>query len=93
MLSGASTGFVPLREAVGYARLSTRDQSHVLQSDALAAAGVDRVFHEKARGAARDRPQLKAALDVMRASDTLVVWKRDRLARSTGQLIDTGRDL
>ena len=49
----------------------------------------DRVFQEKASGAARDRPQLAAALDFMRGGDTLVVWKLDRLARSTGQLIAT----
>ncbi len=78
---------------VGYARVSTRDQSHALQLDAFAIAGIDRVFHEKATGAARDRPELKAALDYMRAGDTLVVWKLDRLARSTGQLIETVRDL
>jgi len=78
---------------VGYARVSTRDQSPALQLDALAAAHCDRVFQEKASGAARDRPQLKAALDFMRAGDTLVVWKLDRLARSTGQLIETVRDL
>lgn len=78
---------------VGYARVSTRDQSPALQLDALAEARCDRVFQEKASGAARDRPQLKAALDFMRAGDTLVVWKLDRLARSTGQLIETVRDL
>jgi len=78
---------------VGYARVSTRDQSHALQLDAFAVAGVDRVFHEKATGAARDRPELKAALNFMRDGDTLVVWKLDRLARSTGQLIETVRDL
>lgn len=78
---------------VGYARVSTRDQSPALQLDALAAARCDRVFQETASGAARDRPQLTAALEFMRAGDALVVWKLDRLARSTGQLIDTVRDL
>lgn len=78
---------------VGYARVSTRDQSHALQLDAFAVAGIDRVFHEKATGAARDRPELKAAIDYMREGDTLVVWKLDRLARSTGQLIETVSDL
>lgn len=78
---------------VGYARVSTRDQSHALQLDALTAAGIDRVFHEKASGAARYRPELKAALYFLRAGDTMVVWKLDRLARSTGQMIETLRDL
>ena len=78
---------------VGYARVSTRDQSPALQRDALKLANCDRVFEERASGAARDRPQLKAALDYMRERDTLVVWKLDRLARSTSQLIETVRDL
>jgi DNA invertase Pin-like site-specific DNA recombinase len=78
---------------VGYARVSTRDQSPALQRDALKQANCDRVFEERASGAARDRPELKAALDYMRKGDTLVVWKLDRLARSTSQLIETVRDL
>lgn len=77
---------------VGYAGVSTRDQSPALQLNSLAAASCDRVFQQKASGAARDRPQPKVALDFMRTCDTLVVWKLDRLARSTGQLIETVRD-
>ena len=78
---------------VGYARVSTRDQNHALQVEALKAAGCDRVFMEKASGANRDRPELKAALDYIRAGDTLVVWKLDRLARSVRQLVETAEDL
>lgn len=78
---------------VGYARVSTRDQNHALQVEALKAAGCDRVFTEKASGANRDRPELKAALDYIRAGDTLVVWKLDRLARSVRQLVETAEDL
>ena len=74
---------------VGYARVSTQDQDLALQLDALAAAGCEKVFTEKASGAQRDRPQLRAALDYMRAGDTLVVWRLDRLARSLRQLIET----
>lgn len=74
---------------VGYARVSTRDQKPELQLDALAQAGCEKVFEETASGAQRDRPQLQAALDYMRAGDTLVVWKLDRLARSMKQLIET----
>ncbi|KHQ50190.1 recombinase family protein [Mameliella alba] len=74
---------------VGYARVSTQDQSPALQKDALTAAGCEKVFEEKASGAQRDRPQLMAALDYMRKDDTLVVWKLDRLARSLKQLIET----
>ena len=53
------------------------------------AAGCTRVFEEKASGAQRERPELKAALGYMRQGDTLVVWKLDRLARSLKQLIET----
>ena len=80
-------------DLVGYARVSTRDQTVALQLDALHAAGCVRVFQETASGAQRDRPQLAAALDWMRAGDTLVVWKLDRLARSTKQLIETVEEL
>lgn len=51
--------------------------------------GCARIFAEKASGAQRERPQLTAARDYMRAGDTLVVWKLDRLARSMKQLIET----
>ena len=75
--------------SVGYARVSTQEQDLALQLDALQAAGCARIYTEKASGAQRDRPQLQAALDYMRADDTLVVWKLDRLARSLRQLLDT----
>lgn len=72
---------------VGYVRVSTQDQKLHLHTDDLRAAGCEKIFTEKASGAQRDRPELKAALDYIRAGDTLVVWKLDRLARSTKQLI------
>lgn len=78
---------------VGYARVSTRDQDRALQLDALQAAGCERVFEETASGAQRDRPQLAAALDYVRAGDVLTVWKLDRLARSMKQLIETAETL
>jgi DNA invertase Pin-like site-specific DNA recombinase len=74
---------------VGYARVSTDDQSTALQTDALTAAGCIKIFTEKRSGAQRDRPELKAALGYVRSGDTLVVWKLDRLARSLSQLIET----
>jgi DNA invertase Pin-like site-specific DNA recombinase len=74
---------------VGYARVSTQDQNPALQLDALKAAGCEKLFVEKASGAQRDRPELLAALDYLRARDSLVVWKLDRLARSLKQLIET----
>jgi len=78
---------------VGYARVSTQDQKQDLQTDALETAGCEKIFTEKASGAQRDRPELKAALEYIRAGDTLVVWKLDRLARSIKQLIETVEDL
>jgi DNA invertase Pin-like site-specific DNA recombinase len=55
----------------------------------LTKEGCEKIFQEKASGAQRDRPELKAALSYMRKGDTLVVWKLDRLARSMKQLIET----
>jgi DNA invertase Pin-like site-specific DNA recombinase len=80
---------------IGYARVSGQDQCTDLQLDALKAAGCEKIFTEKASGAQRDRPELKAVLEYMRddGSDVLVVWKLDRLARSLRQLIETVEDL
>lgn len=72
---------------VGYARVSTKDQETSLQLDALLAAGVARVYEEKASGAALNRPVLRECLDSLRPGDVLVVWKIDRVARSLKQLI------
>jgi DNA invertase Pin-like site-specific DNA recombinase len=74
---------------VGYARVSSNQQELSLQSDALTAAGCERIFQEKESGIQRDRPQLAAALEYMRNGDALVVWRLDRLARSVKQLIQT----
>ena len=60
---------------IGYARVSTQEQDLALQLDALKAAGCERTYEERASGAQRDRPELKAALGYMRDGDTLVVWK------------------
>lgn len=78
---------------IGYARVSTRDQNPAMQTDALIAAGCERVFTETASGPRRDRPEFTAALDYLRAGDTLVVWKLDRLARSISQLVETAEGL
>jgi DNA invertase Pin-like site-specific DNA recombinase len=80
-------------QLVGYARVSTSDQTSALQTDALQAAGCAKLFEETASGARAGRPVLGAALEYMREGDTLVVWKLDRLARSLSQLIETVRTL
>src|SRR5215211_3297359 len=74
---------------IGYARVSTDEQTLNLQLDALAAAGCDRLCTDTASGAKADRPGLREALDHLRAGDTLVVWRLDRLGRSLRHLIET----
>jgi len=78
---------------IGYARVSTREQNLDLQCHALEKAGCERIFVEKASGALRERPALQDALEYMRAGDTLVVWRLDRLARSLKHLIETVESL
>jgi len=78
---------------IGYARVSTSDQHLHLQTDALHAAGCERLFTDTVSGAKVDRPGLAAALSTCRPGDTLVVWKLDRLGRSLPHLVETVRDL
>jgi DNA invertase Pin-like site-specific DNA recombinase len=78
---------------IGYARVSTGEQTLDLQRDALAAAGCGRVFEETASGAKADRPVLAGALAYVREGDTLVVWRLDRLGRSLPHLIATVAEL
>jgi DNA invertase Pin-like site-specific DNA recombinase len=73
-------------QVVGYARVSTKEQDLSLQLDALTKHGCDRVFTDKL-SAAKQRQGLADALDYLRAGDTLVVWKLDRLCRSLPDLI------
>ena len=78
---------------LGYARVSTDQQDHALQLDALRAAGCDKLFVETASGTRTDRPELAKALEQARQGDVLVVWRLDRLARSLRHLIDIADDL
>lgn len=77
----------------GYARISTRDQDPALQLDALRSAGCDEVHQETASGATRARPVLSELLERLRTGDVLVVWRLDRLGRSTLDLLSIVRDL
>jgi DNA invertase Pin-like site-specific DNA recombinase len=72
---------------VGYARVSTGDQTLDLQVDALHAAGCERVYSDTVSGAKTEREGLSRALDVLRPGDTLVVWRLDRLGRTLPHLI------
>jgi len=73
---------------VGYARVSTDDQNLDLQKDALHKAGCGRIFEEKRSGGTIQREELHRALDMLRAGDTLAVWRLDRLGRSLKHLLE-----
>lgn len=72
---------------IGYARVSTDDQHLDLQRDALRKAGCERVFEDTASGAKAERVGLVALMEVLRAGDTVVIWRLDRLGRSLKNLI------
>ena len=74
---------------VGYARVSTTDQTPQLQIDALKAAKCKPIFVEQKSGKNMDRPELARCLDMLRKGDTLVIWKLDRLGRSLRDLLET----
>ena len=67
---------------IGYARISTTDQDASLQHEALKSAGCSRIFTDQMSGKYATRPELDACLDYLRAGDTLVIWRLDRLGRS-----------
>ena len=78
---------------VGYARVSTQDQTLDLQKDALEKTGCTKLFTDTASGAKAERKGLEEALAYVREGDTLVVWRLDRLGRSLNHLIETVADL
>lgn len=78
---------------IGYARVSTCDQSTALQLDALREAGCTHVFEDKITGISRKRPGLEQALRLIGQGDELVVWKLDRLGRSLRHLTDISEQL
>ncbi|MGD8649895.1 MAG: recombinase family protein [Desulfobacterales bacterium] len=80
---------------VGYARISTPEQSFDLQIDALEKAGCKKIliFKETVSGAKTKRKALNDALEYVRKDDTLVVWRLDRLGRSLMHLIEVVNDL
>ena len=74
---------------IGYARISTHDQTLHLQQDALEKAGCSKIFTDTASGAQAERIGLHEAMQYVRPGDTLVVWRLDRLGRSLTHLIAT----
>jgi DNA invertase Pin-like site-specific DNA recombinase len=81
------------RLRIGYGRVSTRDQNPDSQGDALAAAGCQRIYIDKASGKLADRPELAAALDYLRPGDTLVITRLSRAARSLRHLLELADEL
>lgn len=78
----------PPSRLIGYARVSTEDQTTDPQEEALLAAGCTKVFRDMASGASRSRPQLSKALNTVRPGDVLVIVRLDRLARSLSHLLE-----
>ncbi|WP_144157933.1 recombinase family protein [Paraburkholderia sp. BCC1885] len=79
---------------IGYARVSTEDQSLDLQTTALVSAGCARLFSDHGiSGSEFSRPGLKCALDTLSSGDTLVVWRLDRLGRSLRKLVELIEEL
>jgi DNA invertase Pin-like site-specific DNA recombinase len=80
---------------IGYMRVSKADGSQVLdlQKDAFLAAGVEEryLYQDQASGTRDDRPGLSNCLKALRAGDTLIVWKLDRLGRDLRHLVNTVR--
>ncbi len=78
---------------IGYARVSTTDQSLDPQLDTLKEAGCEKLFSDIASGAKTERLGLNQAIAFCRQGDTLVVWKLDRMGRSMSHLIEVVRTL
>src|SRR5712692_1347963 len=74
---------------IGYARVSTQDQTLNLQKDALEKIGCSKIFTDTISGATTERKGLAEAVGYVREGDSLVVWKLDRLGRSLKHLIET----
>lgn len=71
---------------IGYARVSTQDQSLDRQRDQLLQDGCERIYEEKVSGAKSDRPELGRMLDALRKDDVVVVAELSRLSRSVRDL-------
>ena len=82
---------------IGYIRVSKNDGSQVLdlQRDALLEIGIDqsRIYEDLASGRRDDRPGLRACMKALQPSNTLVIWKLDRLGRDLKHLVNTVDDL
>ena len=82
-----------MNQRIGYARVSTDDQHLDLQRDALQQAGCRVIYEEAASGKSAARPELEQCRKALRAGDTLVVWRLDRLGRSLHDLVQIVAEL
>ncbi|HHC4015662.1 TPA: recombinase family protein [Klebsiella pneumoniae] len=82
-----------MNQRIGYARVSTDDQHLDLQRDAIQRAGCGVIYEEAASGKNTARPELEQCRKALRAGDTLVVWRLDRLGRSLPELVQIVTDL
>jgi len=73
---------------IGYARVSTKDQSLNLQEDALKKAGCNKIYSEQISGIKNNRPKLNELIKHLRKGDVVLVWKLDRLGRSLRDLVN-----
>ena len=78
-----------LYTSVGYARVSTKEQSLDIQIKALQRAGCKLIYQEKVSGVGRSRPEFEKMMQQVRKDDCLIIWRLDRLARSTRVLLET----
>ena len=74
---------------IGYARVSTKEQSLDMQVKALERAGCELIYQEKVSGAGRSRPEFERMMQQIRKDDVLIICRLDRLARSTKVLLET----
>ena len=82
-----------MSKRIGYARVSTDDQNLDLQRDALTRSGCITIYEETASGKSSSRIELEHCRKALRAGDTLVVWRLDRLGRSLSDLVKIIGDL
>ena len=79
---------------IGYARVSSTDQSTATQEATLRAAGCTIVRTDKVSGGSRSgRDELASIMDFIRSGDTLIVVKLDRLGRSTRDVLNLVHEL
>jgi DNA invertase Pin-like site-specific DNA recombinase len=76
------------RPYIGFPFACSPDPNLDLQRDALEGAGCERLYEDTCSGAVADRPGLAKALDQLRGSDALMVWKLDRIGRSLGHVVE-----